>query len=245
MRLQRRLDRRAQDAGLDARGAANRVHFEHAVQAPHVEADGARITIADDRLDASHHRRTGAKGNDGDSCAARPVEQCGNVSFRLGQRDEIRRVGEVAGEGAHGLRVRLAVGVEQPFVRVLGQNGSERGGRRDARAPERDVGDLRRRGCCVLRDAELVGGEAEHALTFGLIEAFALMPPAVEFESRRHDVFLISRHLAWRQSPAKATVDRRGLLRLSDAKPNPCTVLGSLRSADKGPAASLRSRLHP
>ena len=89
MRLQRRLDRGAQDAGLNARGAAGGVHFEHAVQAPHVEADGARVSIADDRLDAAHHRRAGAERNDRDLRAARPVEHGGDVGFGFGQRDEV------------------------------------------------------------------------------------------------------------------------------------------------------------
>ena len=35
--------------------------------------------------------------------------------------------------------------------------------------------------------AELVGDEAGHERAFGLVEALALTPPAVEFESSLHD----------------------------------------------------------
>ncbi len=122
MRLQRRFDRRPQDAGLNARGAACRVHFEHLVQAPHVEADRARVSIADYGLDAAHHRRAGAEGNDRDFRPACPVEHSGDVGLSLRQRDIVRRVGEVAGKGAHRLRIGLAVGMEEPFVRLLRQD---------------------------------------------------------------------------------------------------------------------------
>ena len=145
MRLQRRFDRRPKDAGLNARGAARRVHFEHAVQAPHVEADGACVAVADQRLDAADHRRAGAERHDRNFRSACPVEHSGDVGFGLRQRDEIGCVGEIAGEGAHGIRVGLAVSVQQSFVRISREHVGERSGGRDAGSAERDVGGLRGR----------------------------------------------------------------------------------------------------
>ena len=103
MGFQRHLDRRAADAALDARGAARGVHFQHAIEVAHVEADRAGEVLADRRLDAADDRRAGAERNDGDSPGPRPVEQGGDVGFARGQSHEVGRVGEVAGEGAHGL----------------------------------------------------------------------------------------------------------------------------------------------
>ena len=62
MGFERRLDRGAAHAGLNARGAAGDVHFEHAVEMPHVEADSAGEAVADDRLDAADHRRAAPNG---------------------------------------------------------------------------------------------------------------------------------------------------------------------------------------
>ena len=99
--------------------------FEHAVQTPHVEADRGLVRVADDRLDAADHRRAGAERNNGDLRAARPVEQRGDVGFGLGQRDVVRRIGEIAGEGAHSLGVGLAVGMEEALVRIRCQRAGE------------------------------------------------------------------------------------------------------------------------
>ena len=67
-------------------------------------------------------------------------------------------------------------------MRILREHARERGGRRDARRAQDDLGGLRRRGGSARLCAELLGDEAEDALAFGLVEALALTPPAVEFE---------------------------------------------------------------
>ena len=118
MGLQRRLDRRAANAALDARGAARAVHLEHPVEMAHVEADRPGVAVADRGLDAAHDRGAATERNDRDFRAARPVEHGCDVGFALRQGDEIGRVGEIAREGAHGLRKGLAVGVQEPLVGV-------------------------------------------------------------------------------------------------------------------------------
>ena len=116
---------------------------------------------------------------------ARPIEHGGDVGFALRQGHEIGRVGEVAREGAHRFRIGLAVGVQKPFVRLLRQDACERGGRRDARRAERDVGCSRRRRDAGL-DAETGGDKVEQMLALTLGEARVLEPPAVEFQPLTH-----------------------------------------------------------
>ena len=118
VRLQRRLDRGAANASLNARGAARRVDLEHPVQAAHVEADRPGEGVADRGLDAAHDRGAGAEGYDGDVRAGRPVEHGGDIGLVLRQSDVVRRIGEVAGEGANGLRIGFSVSVQEPLVRV-------------------------------------------------------------------------------------------------------------------------------
>src|ERR1700729_2873616 len=116
------------------------------------------------------------------------MAHCRNVGFALRHANEFRRVGEVTREGAHGLRVRLAVGMEEALVGILRQQAGERGGRGDAWLAQRDVGGLRRRSGGARLGTELLADEAEDARAFGLVKALALTPPAVEFEPALHDV---------------------------------------------------------
>jgi hypothetical protein len=191
VRLQRRLDRRAQDAGLDARGAAGRVHLEHAVEPAQVEADGAGVAVAHRRLDAAHDRGAAPEGDDGDLGAARPVEHGGHVGLARGQGDQVRRVGEVAAPGADRLRVGLAVGVQEALVGIVREQTGDRAGRRHhARRAQADVRRPRRRDDAGLFDAEAVGEEAEQPLSLGLVEARALHAPAVELQATVHGAIL-------------------------------------------------------
>ena len=141
----------------------------------HVEADRAGVAVADRRLDPADDRGAAAERNDRDLRAARPIEHGRDVGFALRQGDEIGRVGEVARERAHGFRVGLAVGVQKPLVVVVGEHAGERGGRRDARRAERDLGGLRR-GAKARLDAELVGDEAEETLALGMSRPSPSLP---------------------------------------------------------------------
>ncbi len=188
VRLQRRLDRGPADPALDASGAARRVDLEHAVEMAQIEADRAGVAVAHMRLDAADDRGAAAERNDGDLRLARPIEHGGDVDFALRQGHEVGRVGEVAREGAHRFRIGLAVRVQKPFVRLLRQDACERGGRRDARRAERDVGCSRRRREAGL-DAETGGDKVEQMLTLSVGEARVLEAPAVEFQPLSHGSF--------------------------------------------------------
>ena len=177
--LQRRLDRRTQDAGLDARGAAGPVDLEDLVEPPQVEADRAGVAVADGRLDAANDRRAAAEGHDGDVRHARPIEHGDDVCFARRKGDQIRRVGEIAIPGPDRLRIGLAVGVQEPFVRIVREPASERAGWRHAGYAQADVRYPWWRDESRL-DTEAVGKKAEQPLPLGLVEARVLHTPAIE-----------------------------------------------------------------
>ena len=70
--------------------------------------------------------------------------------------------------------------MEEPLVRIMRQDVRERGGGRDARRAELYLGGLRRRTARARLGAKLVGDKVGDALAFRLVQAIALMPPAVE-----------------------------------------------------------------
>ena len=80
--------------------------------------------------------------------------------------------------------------MEEPLVWILRQHAGEGGGGGDARGAERDLGGLRRGAERARLGAQLLGEEAEEAGALGLVEALALMPPAVEFEPALHGSFV-------------------------------------------------------
>ena len=162
------------------------VDLEHPVEMAHVEADGARVSAAEDRLDAAHDRGASAERNDRDLLSARPVEHGRDVGFALRQGDKIGRVGEIAVKRAHGFGKGFAVGMQEALVGVVRQHAAERRRGRDARRAQRDLGGLRRRSGCARLDAELLADETEEALALGVREAVALIAPAVEFEPLAH-----------------------------------------------------------
>ena len=69
VRLQLLLERGAEHARFDLRGAGALVDVEHAAEPPEVEADSACEAVADIRLDAADHRGAAAVRDDGDPAA--------------------------------------------------------------------------------------------------------------------------------------------------------------------------------
>src|SRR5271165_4193925 len=94
-------------------------------------------------------------------------------------------VGEVARGGADRFGIGLAVGVQQPLVRVVCDKVCQRRRRDDARRPQSDVCGCRRRRKARL-DAEILGDETKQMLALGVSQAGVLEPPAIEFEPRHH-----------------------------------------------------------
>src|SRR5437588_449602 len=74
MRLELRLECRAEDAGLDARGARDAVDFDDAVQMTQVQRDcRAAHGAFDRRFDAADDRAAGAERYQCGLCAGRPI----------------------------------------------------------------------------------------------------------------------------------------------------------------------------
>ena len=146
VRLERRLERRPEHAALDARRAARAIDLEHPVQALQIEADRAGEAVADGRLDAADDARAAAERDHRGAGSAAHSSTALTSSSDCGLRNHIRRVVEVAREGAHGVRERLAVGVQQALV-GLGRAQTGEPGRRPSRGgAQRHVVD-RRAGC--------------------------------------------------------------------------------------------------
>ncbi len=118
----------AERAGLDTRGARDRVDLQHARESAEVE--GACRAPPSASLDSADHAGAAAVGRDRDARLRAGFQRAGDVLLRSRQADEVRRGGEVAGEAADEIAVGTAVGVAQPGL-----------GRRVA-----DVGDGGRRG---------------------------------------------------------------------------------------------------
>ena len=113
-----------------------------------------------------------------------------HVRFLRGKGDEVRRVGEVAVTGANRLRIRLAVGVQEPLVGIVREHVGNRAGRRHTRRAQADVRHLRR-GDEAGFDAETIGDEAEQPLPLCLVEARVLHAPAIELQAATHDTIYL------------------------------------------------------
>ena len=136
-RLELGLQRRPEDAALNAGRARGAVDLQHLVQAAEVDGQGAGVGVADGGLDAAHHGGACAVGNRREPSVARPVEQRHDVRFGLGTGHHVGRRAEVAGPGADVIGVGLAVGVARAAVGIA---AAERGERvRRPRAGRRQV----------------------------------------------------------------------------------------------------------
>ena len=154
--------------------------MEHAAEAPQVEADAACEAVADVRLDAAHHRGAAAVGNDCDPALGAPVEDRRHVLLRLGQRDEIGRLRELAPERPDEIAVRLAVGMARTLVRVGRAEPLERRGRGDPRRPQLELIHLRRLDRVAGRHAELRFQQRCEPAELIRVEAAAFVSPAPE-----------------------------------------------------------------
>ena len=135
MRLQLVLERGAEHARFDLRGAGALVDLEHPAEPPQVEADGACEVVSDVRLDAPDHRRAAPVRDDGDPAAGAPVEDRRDILLGLGQRDEVGWLRELAAQGPHEIAVRLAVGMAGTLVRVVRAEWLDRRGCGNPRRP--------------------------------------------------------------------------------------------------------------
>ena len=87
VRLQLRLDRRAEGAAFDAGGARGAIHFEDAAHAAEVDREDAALPLGRAaRLDPADDARSGAERHDRRVRAARPIEQRGDICLAASDR---------------------------------------------------------------------------------------------------------------------------------------------------------------
>src|SRR5262249_14971184 len=130
------LERRPEDARLDARGSRRTVDFEHAVEPRKVDGHRARVAIADDGLDAAHDARAAAVRYRGRAHPGAPVENRGDLVLRARVGDDVRGMREVAAKAADDVTERFPVGVRRPVERRAGAELGESARRRQARGRE-------------------------------------------------------------------------------------------------------------
>ena len=128
VRLELRLERRTARAGLDASGERRAVDLEHAVEALEVEAHRRRVRLADRGLDAAAHARPAAERDRRGALAVEPVEQRNQVTLVAREGDQVGRRRHVPAEHAYRVGQRLAVGVRETLVGIVGEDRGERVG---------------------------------------------------------------------------------------------------------------------
>ena len=87
VRLQLRLEGRAERAGRDPRGAGDMVDLEHAVQMAKVEADGAAIAVTDIGFDTAGYAGAAAEGDHGGAGLTAPLEHRYHLVLVARKRD--------------------------------------------------------------------------------------------------------------------------------------------------------------
>ena len=183
-RLELGFERGPEHAALNAGRAGGPVDLQNLVQAAQVDGEDARETVPDVGLDAPHHGRPRAIGNDREPRIARPVEQCHDVRLVLGVGDDIRRHGEIPSPRADVVRVRLAVGVARAAVGIA---VAERGQRTRRCHPRRRQVQLVDGGRCRVgtgREAGERGHPPGDPACVGLAQRLRFEAPAPELAPR-------------------------------------------------------------
>ncbi len=102
------LQHRAGRAGLDPRGARDRVDLEHTIERAQVERDRARITGRHVGRHTADDRCAAAVGDRGDALGRAPLEQLLDVALVARARDEVGRMREAAAKAFDDIAVGLA-----------------------------------------------------------------------------------------------------------------------------------------
>ncbi len=118
----------AEDPGLDAGRAADRVDFEHRVETTQVHRHGGPVET---RFDPADHGTAAAVRNQRDSLDRTPVEQVDDVLFGSRTGDQIRKVVHLPEQIADDVAEGLAAGVGQPIDGFVAAQRGQRRGRTD------------------------------------------------------------------------------------------------------------------
>src|SRR5580704_8705635 len=100
VRLQLRLQGRAEGAGLDAGGARGAVDLDDPPQMAQIEADRGLVAAVEACLDAADDAAAAAERDDCGLLAAGPVDDCGDLRLVARIGDQVGSIAVIAGEGA-------------------------------------------------------------------------------------------------------------------------------------------------
>ena len=184
VRLKLRLERRTKDPGFDARGTRGAVYFQHPVEVPQIEGDRRPTRAAvEPRLNTADDTAA-AERNECRLRASRPIDRRRHLDLVSGVDYDIGSVIVVADETARIVRKRFAVGMEDPVVSLA--RAARRQGRRrnQARPPQLDLRDRRRRHLVKTVDTKQtpIAIEGGHLLLGR--QSLTLPAPAEMFEPR-------------------------------------------------------------
>ena len=191
--FERRLQRRSEDAGLDACGPRGAVDLEDPVETTQVDRDRSAIAVAHASLDPAADARAAAVGNGGDLRVAAPVEQRRHLLLAGREGNEVGGILEVAARPAHDVAIRLSVGVCGALVGVGAADPGERRRRFHPRRAQAHVFEARLGGDLQVVDAEALSSHAATELAddlpFALLLALDRLPPLERAAFLLHDVF--------------------------------------------------------
>ena len=136
------LELRPGGAGLDAGGARDRVHLEHAVQRLEVDAHGGVLGHAG--LHAAHHAGAAAEGDRRGARVGAPGQQLLELALVARVGHHVGRVVEAAAKGAHHVAVGAAVAVQGALVGIAAADAGQRRRRRQPRRAQLEVLEARR-----------------------------------------------------------------------------------------------------
>src|SRR5579863_580537 len=180
VRAQLILERRAEGAALDTRGARRAIDFKHAIEPAQIDRDGAAIVAAAGRFDAAGHARAAAIRRRGNARRVAPRQEIDDVAFVARISDKIEWIGIVAPKRPHDVAIAAAVAVFGAGVRLDRTKRRERIGRLDARRAQLEFGGGWRGRNLQFREAEALGHPLGHLLLLFGIGALILVAPAVK-----------------------------------------------------------------
>ena len=183
VRLQGGFELGAPRPALDAGRPRYRIDFEHPAHAAHVHGDDAVVPFADVGGNPAHHRRAASVGHQRRPCLARPFHQRRRVGFVARVGDRVGGVGEVTGEDADRIGLRLSEAVQNPLVGFLRADRGQPGRRVQAGRPQCDLADRRRPASGVMPPyAEAAGQGRKQRIPVAGCQALAFVPPSPVLE---------------------------------------------------------------
>ena len=184
VRLQLRLQRRAQRARRDPRGPRGTVDLQHPLQVAKVDADHAAITVTHIGLDPADHARAATERDRRDTGITTPFQHRHQLALAARERHKIRRMRVIPAEGTHQIAERPAVRVGGPVVRIGAEGRLKRRWRHQPRRGQVQLLHFRRFLHAQTIDPQTLGEDRPELLDLVRRQPLALQAPAPELTPR-------------------------------------------------------------